>query len=77
MFVTACAACHGEDARGTATWRAEPHRCQVGRGGDLDAIIASVHGGRRGHMPTWDERLTPAEIRTLALYVHDLGTQQP
>ena len=24
-------------------------------------------------MPTWDERLTPAEIRTLALYVHDLG----
>ena len=46
-------------------------------GGELDTIIASVHGGRQGHMPTWDERLTTAEIRTLALYVHDLGTQQP
>ena len=44
---------------------------------DTDTIIASVHGGRQGHMPTWDERLTPAEIRTLALYVHDLGTRQP
>jgi cytochrome c oxidase cbb3-type subunit 3 len=28
-------------------------------------------------MPTWDERMTDAEIRTLALYVHDLGTGQP
>ena len=44
-------------------------------GGDLDTIITSVHGGRQGHMPTWDERLTTAEIRTLALYVYDLGTR--
>ena len=44
---------------------------------ELQTIIASVHGGRQGHMPTWDERMTDAEIRNLSLYVHDLGTGQP
>lgn len=78
VFVATCAACHGDNAEGSR---------EVGApnltdsywvyGGDIDTIIASVHGGRQGHMPTWDERLTTAEIRTLAVYVHDLGTQQP
>lgn len=31
-------------------------------GGSMDTIIASVHGGRQGHMPTWDRRLTTEEI---------------
>lgn len=74
VFAVNCAACHGETGQGLA---------EVGApnltddrwlyGGDLETIIASVHGGRQGHMPTWDERLSDAEIRTLALYVHDLG----
>ena len=78
VFVSTCAACHGENAQGDV---------EVGApnltdsywvyGGDLDTIIASVHGGRQGHMPTWDERLTTAQIRTLAVYVHDLGATQP
>ncbi len=78
VFVTTCAACHGEDAKGKSDIGA-PNLTDSSwiYGGDLDTIIASVHGGRQGHMPTWDERLTTAEIRTLALYVHDLGTQQP
>jgi cytochrome c oxidase cbb3-type subunit III len=78
VFVTTCAACHGENAQGSGEVGA-PNLTDSRwvYGGDLDAIIASVHGGRQGHMPTWDERLTTAEIRTLALYVHDLGTQQP
>ena len=78
VFVTVCAACHGEDAKGNRDLGApnltDPKWVY---GGGLDAIFALVHGGRQGHMPTWDERLTPAEIRTLALYVHDLGAQQP
>ncbi|MGI6854566.1 cytochrome-c oxidase, cbb3-type subunit III [Mesorhizobium sp. 1B3] len=78
VFVTTCAACHGENAEGNRDVGA-PNLTDAYwiYGADLDTIIASVHGGRQGHMPTWDERLTPAEIRTLALYVHDLGTQQP
>ena len=78
VFLTTCAACHGEDAEGKRDVGAPNLTDSYWvYGGDLDTIIASVHGGRQGHMPTWDERLTRAEIRTLALYVHDLGTQQP
>jgi cytochrome c oxidase cbb3-type subunit 3 len=78
VFLTTCASCHGENAQGNPDVGA-PSLTDVHwlYGGDLDTIIASVHGGRQGHMPTWDERLTPGEIRILALYVHDLGTQQP
>ncbi|MEW9807116.1 cytochrome-c oxidase, cbb3-type subunit III [Mesorhizobium marinum] len=77
VFATTCVACHGEKAEGNpdlgapnltdATWV---------YGGDLQTIISTVHGGRQGHMPTWDKRLSPADIRTLALYVTDLGAQQ-
>ncbi|WP_269930310.1 cytochrome-c oxidase, cbb3-type subunit III [Aminobacter sp. HY435] len=78
VFLTTCAACHGEDGKGNRDVGA-PNLTDAHwiYGGDLDTIIASVHGGRQGHMPTWDQRLTKAEIRTIALYVHDLGTQQP
>ena len=67
--------CHGENAKGNRDVGA-PNLTDAHwlYGGDLDTIIPSVHGGRQGHMPTWDERLTPAEIRTLALYVHDLNS---
>lgn len=78
VFVTTCASCHGENAEGNREVGA-PNLTDAYwvYGGSLDTIIGSVHGGRQGHMPTWDERLTTAEIRTLALFVHDLGTQQP
>ncbi len=78
VFLTTCAACHGEDARGDV---------EVGApnltddywiyGGELSTIVASVHGGREGHMPTWDERLSAAEIKMLAVYVYSLGLENP
>ena len=78
IFLTTCAACHGEDAKGSE---------EVGApnltddrwiyGGDMQTIITSVHGGRQGHMPTWDERLTDAQIKILALYVDSLGVETP
>lgn len=77
-FLSACAACHGEDGRGSQ---------EVGApnltdgywvyGGDMQTLITTIHGGRRGHMPTWDERLAPVEIKILALYVNDLGVEKP
>ena len=78
VFVSTCAACHGDNGQGNLDVGA-PNLTDARwiYGGDLDTIIASVHGGRQGHMPTWDERLTTAEIRTLAVYVHDLGAARP
>ena len=78
VFVSTCAACHGDNGQGNVDVGA-PNLTDARwiYGGDLDTIIASVHGGRQGHMPTWDERLTKAEIKTLALYVYDLGPRRP
>jgi cytochrome c oxidase cbb3-type subunit 3 len=78
VFAGTCATCHGEDAKGNRDLGAPNLTDSYWLyGGNLSTIIDTVHGGRQGHMPTWDERLTKAEIRTLALYVHDLGAKPP
>ena len=78
VFASTCVACHGDEGKGNRDIGA-PNLTDAYwlYGGDLKALIETVHGGRQGHMPTWDERLTNAEIRTLALYVHDLGARRP
>jgi cytochrome c oxidase cbb3-type subunit 3 len=78
VFMARCVACHGEDAKGKQDVGAP--NLTDGRwiyGGGIERIVQSIHGGRQGHMPTWDERLSPAEIKILALYVNKLGGGQP
>ena len=41
-------------------------------GGDAETIYTTVWGGRLGHMPTWESRLSPLERKILTLYVVDL-----
>lgn len=78
VFATTCAACHGEDAAGNPQIGAPDLTDDVWLyGGEIDSIIASIHGGRQGHMPTWDERLSDVQIRTLALYVHSMQAGKP
>jgi cytochrome c oxidase cbb3-type subunit 3 len=78
VFLSTCAACHGEDATGNRDVGAPNLTDQYWLyGGDLTTIITTIHGGRQGHMPTWDERLTPAEIKILALYVDSLSVNKP
>jgi len=78
IFLTTCAACHGEDGKGNREVGAPNLTDQHWvYGGDLQTIINTIHGGRQGHMPTWDERLTPAEIKILSLYVNSLGVEKP
>jgi cytochrome c oxidase cbb3-type subunit 3 len=77
VFLSTCAACHGEDANGNRDVGAPNLTDQYWLyGGDLKTIITTIHGGRQGHMPTWDERLTPAEIKILALYVNSLSVNK-
>ncbi|MBP2562359.1 cytochrome c oxidase cbb3-type subunit 3 [Neorhizobium galegae] len=78
VFLTTCAACHGENAKGKPDVGA-PNLTdrQWVYGGSLQSIIDTIHGGRQGHMPTWDERLSPSEIKILALYVNALGQVEP
>ncbi|RDE08101.1 cytochrome-c oxidase, cbb3-type subunit III [Pelagibacterium lacus] len=77
-FATNCAGCHGQDATGIPGSGA-PNLTDDAwvYGGEIEQIIASVHGGRVGHMPYWEDRLTPTEIQVLALYVHSLSSGRP
>jgi len=78
VFLTTCAACHGEDGKGNREVGAPNLTDQFWvYGGDLQTLINTIHGGRQGHMPTWDERLTPAEIKILALYVNSMAAVKP
>jgi cytochrome c oxidase cbb3-type subunit 3 len=76
VFVANCASCHGEKGRGNTEVGAPDltDRSWI-YGGDSGAIYATVWGGRQGHMPTWDARLTELDRKILTLYVLDLREQ--
>ena len=42
-------------------------------GGDEESVIYTVTHAHRGVMPTWGGKLDPVTIKSLAIYVHDLG----
>lgn len=42
-------------------------------GGDRATLVQTITGGRGGSMPAWKDRLDPATIKMLAVYVHQLG----
>ena len=73
VFADNCVACHGEDARGNHDVGA-PNLTDDSwiYGGDEQSVYTSVFSGRQGHMPHWDSRLSPLQIKLLTLYVHTL-----
>jgi cytochrome c oxidase cbb3-type subunit 3 len=78
LFLTNCSGCHRENGTGDPE-AGVPNLTDAFwlYGGDLATIVTTIHGGRQGHMPTWDERLTNTDIKLLALYVHSLGIATP
>lgn len=74
LFADNCAVCHGESGGGTKELGAPPLNNQIWlyKGG-REAIVAQVTRPRHGAMPAWSERLEPATIKILAVYVHTLG----
>lgn len=74
VFAETCASCHGENGKGLTDFGApdltDAHWIY---GGSAGAIYETVYAGRQGHMPHWSERMTPAEIKLLALYVEQLA----
>jgi len=73
IFAANCIACHGEQAKGNLEVGA-PDLTDVHwiYGGDSQSVYTTVYSGRQGHMPHWGGRLSPVDIRILALYVHTL-----
>ena len=71
LFEENCSGCHGEAGEGGLEIGAPILTDNVWiYGGDVNALRESIWNGRKGVMPAWEDRLTPAEIRKLALYVY-------
>lgn len=78
VFAANCVACHGEAGRGNTELGAPNLTDQVWiYGGDRLSIYTTVWGGRQGHMPTWEARLSGLDRKILALYLVDLRVPNP
>lgn len=74
LFAENCAACHGEKGEGMREVGSPRLNDAIWLyGGDVDALTRSVALARFGVMPAWGTRLSEADIRSVALYVHGLG----
>jgi len=76
-----CYDCHARDARGDDAIGAPNLTDSVWLYGDgaEKSIYDSIASGRAGVMPAWFDRLSPAQIRAVSLYVYSLshGSAQP
>lgn len=74
VFLDNCAACHAEDGKGDR-FQGAPNLTDAIwlYGGSVDDITYTVENARFGVMPSWTSRLSEAEIRAVASYVHGLG----
>ena len=78
LFAANCVACHGDDAKGNAELGAPDLTDSFWiYGGDLETIDTTIWGGRQGHMPTWESRLSDLDRKILTLYLLDQRTAKP
>ncbi len=68
-----CFDCHTGDGSGNQDYGAPAFDGHWLYGGDPGAIYHSIFYGRHGLCPAWVNRLKPAEIRALALYLFALS----
>jgi cytochrome c oxidase cbb3-type subunit 3 len=74
VYAENCAACHGEDGTGNRDMGAPSLADAIWLyGGDKASIVQTITYARNSSMPAWGERLDPATIKMLAVYVHSLG----
>lgn len=78
VFAENCVACHGEDGTGDRAQGAPNLTNAVwlynnGGAPDEATIRRIIHDGPFGVMPAWSKRLSEADIRAVAAYVHGLG----
>jgi len=74
LFAANCVACHGDDAKGNPDVGAPNLTDNIWiYGGELETIDTTIWGGRQGHMPTWEDRLSELDRKILTLYLLDLG----
>ena len=74
VYADNCTACHLEDGTGDVAQGAPDLTDQITLyGNDLATVTRIIHDGPFGVMPAWSARLSEADIRAVATYVHGLG----
>lgn len=74
IFADNCAACHGDYGKGLKETGAPNLADGIWLyGGDEATIVETISNARRGVMPAWENKLDPVTIKSLAVFVHDLG----
>ncbi|CUJ05798.1 cytochrome-c oxidase, cbb3-type subunit III [Cognatishimia activa] len=74
VFADNCASCHGDAGLGDRDQGAPNLADAIWLfGGSYGDIRETVYNSRFGVMPSWDTRLTEAQIRAVSAYVHQLG----
>ena len=69
-----CAACHGDAGEGNQDLGAPRLNDAIWLfGGDAQHISAQISRPAHGVMPAWGLRLDDATVKSLAVYIHDLG----
>jgi cytochrome c oxidase cbb3-type subunit 3 len=78
IFAANCVACHGNDAKGNSELGAPDLTDKFWiYGGDFETVDTTIWGGRQGHMPTWESRLSNLDRKILTLYLVDKRTASP
>ncbi|MEM8790693.1 MAG: cytochrome-c oxidase, cbb3-type subunit III [Pseudomonadota bacterium] len=74
LFLDHCSGCHGEQGLGDPEQGAPNLADAIWLyGSEREALIETITHSRFGVMPAWSNRLTEAEIRQVAHYIHSLG----
>ena len=74
VYADNCTDCHGEAGLGIREVGAPNIADAIWLyGGDADRVEATIRYSRYGQMPPWTTRLTEAQMRQVAVYVHGLG----
>jgi cytochrome c oxidase cbb3-type subunit 3 len=74
LYLDNCAACHGDEGMGDIFQGAPNLADQIWLyGGDLDTLVETITYSRFGVMPAMGQRLSEADVKAVALYVHQLG----
>lgn len=75
---TACAACHGTDAKGNTMLGAPNLTDDIWlHGWGEQAIVDIITNGKMNEMPAQSKKLTPAQIDVLTAYVWGLSNSKP
>ncbi len=77
VYLENCASCHGDEGLGDI-YQGAPNLADAIwlYGGDTETLTETVTYSRYGVMPPWQDRLSEAEVRAVALYVHSRGGGQ-